>query len=216
MEEVRIAADNKTSYSQKPSQPNKDKKKSAKRELLSILGVLILAPIIAIILTFFVFQSYVVDGPSMERTLYNNDRLIVWKAPKTWSSIFGSDYIPDRYSIIIFQSNGTGGVGNSQKQLIKRVIGLPGDRIVIKDGVVAIFNEENPDGFFPDRVGPEANVIGNTTGNIEYTVKEGEVYVLGDNRDNSLDSRSFGAIASEDIIGNLSVRIFPFDSIKKF
>ncbi|HET7673863.1 MAG TPA: S26 family signal peptidase, partial [Candidatus Saccharimonadales bacterium] len=60
-----------------------------RRELFSTIAILILAPILAILLTVFVFQSYQVDGPSMESTLHNNDRLIVTKVGKTWSRITG-------------------------------------------------------------------------------------------------------------------------------
>ncbi len=89
-----------------------------------------------------------------------------------WAKISGNSYIPDRYDIVVF--NHTGEFGGStfvdEKQLIKRVIGLPGDRVVVKDGIVTVFNTEHPNGFLIDREGPEKNVIGNTPGNTEETV----------------------------------------------
>lgn len=193
-----------------------EKKNSSRRELFSTLAILVLAPVIAILLTIFVFQSYQVDGPSMEQTLQNNDRLIVVKTGKTWAELTHKDYIPKRYSIIVFNYNGASDYEVQNKQLIKRVIGLPGDRVVIKDSITTIYNAQNPNGFYPDKVGPEASVINVTKGDIDYTVKPGEVFVMGDNRGNSLDSRIFGPVNSQDIIGTLSVRIFPFSSIKKF
>lgn len=195
---------------------SEEKKNSSRKELFSTLAILILAPVIAILLTIFVFQSYQVDGPSMEQTLQNNDRLIVVKTGKTWAELTHEDYIPKRYSIIVFNYNGASDYEVQNKQLIKRVIGLPGDRVVIKDGITTIYNAKNPNGFYPDKVGPEASVINVTKGDIDYTVKPGEVFVMGDNRGNSLDSRIFGPVNSQDIIGTLSVRIFPFSSIKKF
>lgn len=192
------------------------KKHGARKELFSTLAILILAPIIAIFLTVFVFQSYQVDGPSMEQTLHNNDRLIVTKLGKTWSSVTGHDYIPSRYSIIVFNYNGNADFEVQNKQLIKRVIGLPGDRVVIKDGITTIYNSQHPDGFYPDKVGPESSVINTTKGDTDYTVKPGEVFVMGDNRGNSLDSRIFGPVSSSGIIGTLYLRIFPFSSVKKF
>lgn len=201
----------------KDDEQKPDKKKiSARKELFSTLAILILAPIIAIFLTVFVFQSYQVDGPSMEQTLHNNDRLIVTKLGKTWSKITHHDYIPSRYSIIVFNYNGSTDYEIQNKQLIKRVIGLPGDHVVIKDGITTIYNKEHPEGFYPDKVGPEASVINVTKGETDYTVKPGEVFVMGDNRGNSLDSRIFGPVSSNNIIGTLSLRIFPFSSIKKF
>lgn len=209
--------------SKKPSgeidiKPERPKKKSVFSELFSVVGILILAPLIAIFLTFFVFQSYVVDGPSMENTLHDKDRLIVWKASKTLARITNSSFIPDRYSIIVFKENAAGATSETnEKQLVKRVIGLPGDRVVIDDGTVVVYNEENRDGFYPDRDIPKTARIGsNDSRKVDYTVKPGEVFVLGDNRNNSLDSRAFGPIKSEDIVGTLVVRIYPFDKIEKF
>ena len=188
------------------------------REFLSTLGIIIIAPLVALFLTAFVFQSYQVDGPSMETTLQDRDRLIVTKISRTWSRITGESYIPKRYDVIVF--NHTGEYGDEQfvteKQLIKRVVGIPGDRVVVKDGIVTIFNAQRPEGFLVDREGPEKNTINYTPGNIEETVKEGEVYVMGDNRENSLDSRSFGTVRAQDIVGRLSIRIYPFDKANKF
>lgn len=189
---------------------------SVHREVISTLGILLAAPILAILLTIFVFQSYEVDGPSMETTLQDNDRLIVNKIGKTWSNISAGDYIPDRYSIVVFHSHTALNINGDNKQLIKRVIGVPGDRVVVNGGIVRIYNSEHPDGFLPDEQGPEKTAITTTEGNIDETINEGEVFVMGDNRENSLDSRSFGPIKSEDIVGELAFRIFPFNSIEHF
>lgn len=215
MEEVHIPT--KGSLGNSDKKPGDKKKKSAFGELFSVIGILILAPLIAVFLTFFIFQSYVVDGPSMENTLHDKDRLIVWKASKTLSRITKDSFIPDRYSIIVFKERGaTGSSGISEKQLVKRVVGLPGDRVVVNDGSLVIYNEQNPDGFYPDRDIPKTALLTTTDGRVDYTVKTGEVFVLGDNRDNSLDSRAFGPVKSEDIIGTLAVRIYPFGKIQKF
>lgn len=217
--------DRKVSFNQAPHQStpaqyrppsNNPPAKNSRKELFSTLAVIIMAPIVALLLTAFVFQSYEVDGPSMETTLSDNDRLIVNKTGKTWSSIIGSDFTPERYEIIIFTQRSSTANGTEEKQLIKRVIGLPGDRIAISGGQVTVYNDENPDGLRVDQNGPQTGITGLTEGNLEQTINEGEVFVLGDNRNNSLDSRVFGPIKSKDIVGTLSVRIFPFDNIKKF
>lgn len=209
---------NKKSGDDSTEKPERQKKNNpVAGEFFSVVGILVLAPLIAIFLTFFVFQSYVVDGPSMENTLHHQDRLIVWKAPKTFARITNNDFIPDRYSIIVFEEKGATSIsGMDEKQLVKRVMGLPGDRVVIKNGTLTIYNSDHKDGFYPDRDITGSAPLGSTDGNIDYTVKPGEVYVLGDNRENSLDSRAFGAISSEDIIGTLAVRIYPFDKAQRF
>lgn len=198
-----------------PKQPISSKK-DGKRELLSTIAVIILAPIVALFLTMFIFQSYEVDGPSMEKTLQNNDRLIVNKTGKTWSKITGHQFLPERYAIVVFKQKTSSYEGTEDKQLIKRVIGLPGDRVVIKNGDVTVYNDENPDGFNVDDNGPEASLNEYTDGDIDLVVQEGQVFVLGDNRKNSLDSRAFGTIDASSIVGTLSARIYPLNQIEKF
>ena len=189
------------------------RKNSNLKEHLSTLLIIIAAPLLAILISLFVFRTYQVDGPSMETTLQNNDRLIINKLPVTISSITGRDYIPARYDIVVFNQKGSfNGSSSVNKQLIKRVIGLPGDRIVIKDGDVRIFNDENPDGFLVDRQGPHAATIKATTGNHNETIQDNEIFVIGDNRKNSLDSRNFGTIESSQIVGKLSFRVYPLSN----
>lgn len=187
------------------------------KSIASTLAIIVVAPLIALILTLFVFQSYEVDGPSMETTLQNSDRLIVYKVPRTWARITGHAYIPKRGDIIIFSKSENYEFGaNSKKQLIKRVIGLPGDRVVVKDGVVTLYNAQKPDGFNPDNLYPYGKVIVTTPGTVDVTVGKDEVFVAGDNRPNSLDSRSFGAISANDIIGKLVLRVYPLSKAEKF
>lgn len=188
------------------------------RDNLSTIAILIFAPLLAIMIATFVFQTYEVDGPSMETTLQNKDRLIVLKTDRTKARLTRGTYIPARYDIIVFNERTDFGFDNqvAEKQLIKRVIGLPGDRIVVKDGSVTIYNKERPDGFLVDKEGPEKNVIGFTSGSIDQTIASDEVFVMGDNRENSLDSRAFGAIDANNIVGKLAVRIYPFDKVERF
>ena len=193
------------------------KKKSVLREVLSTIGILLMAFLVAIGLISFVFQSYQVDGPSMESTLQNQDRLIVWKAARTWSRITGHHYIPQRGDVIVFVENGLAQYNqDNSKQLIKRVIGLPGDHVVIKDGKVTIFNSKHPNGFDPDTTLPYGKVIPYTSGNIDVTLAAGQLFVCGDNRPDSLDSRTFGYINADQIVGKLVVRVFPLDKVKTF
>lgn len=191
-------------------------KKSGLRSVLSTVGLIIIAVVVAFSVSFFVFQSYQVEGQSMETTLKNGDRLIVNKVPVTFSKITSKDFVPARGSIIIFEQ--VGFVESSERQLIKRVIGLPGDRMVIKEGVVTIFNTAHPTGYNPDTSGeysvPETAKL--TSGNVDTTVEAGEIFVLGDNRANSADSRIFGPINSSSVIGQLVMRILPLSEAETF
>lgn len=198
--------------------PNKGGSKSrpsSYKHLLSTIGVVLAAPIIAIIMVTTVFQVYEVDGQSMESTLHDTDRLIVLKAPKTWASVTNSDYIPGRYDIVVFNQIAQQG-SYGERQLIKRVIGLPGDRVKISSGKVRIYNADHPKGYMVDGMGPEYEIPEKTSGNVDITVPEGEVFVLGDNRQNSSDSRVFGTVSSEQIVGKLSLRFYPFNQTDTF
>jgi signal peptidase I len=190
------------------------------RSALSTIGILLLAPLIAILLTAFVFQSYQVDGPSMQETLHNNDRLIVWKLPRTWAKITGHQYVPNRGDIIILNESGLSNYGDSQdtKQLVKRVIGLPGDHVVIKDSVITVYNKDHPDGFQPDATLPygKDGAIPPTDNNIDVTLSKTQLFVCGDNRPDSLDSRIFGPIETSQVVGKLVARIYPLSQAQRF
>ena len=187
------------------------------KSTLSTILVLVIAPLIALALTAFVFQSYEVDGQSMETTLHNKDRLIVAKAPRTLARLSGHDYIPNRGDVIVFvKRDSTESFNGQNRQLIKRVLGLPGERVVVKDSKVIVYNTEHPDGFQPDKTLAYGSVIPDTSGSIDLVVPAGSVFVCGDNRSNSLDSRVFGPVASSDIVGKLILRIFPLNSAKTF
>jgi len=216
-----------SSQTPRPAQPTDTKTTDASepqthrvRSTLSTVGILLLAPVIAILLTAYVFQSYQVDGPSMQNTLHNNDRLIVWKLPRTWARITGHQYVPKRGDIVILSESGLSNYGDTQdtKQLVKRVIGLPGDHIVIKDNVITVYNKEHPSGFQPDNSLPygKNGAIPPTNNNLDVTLSNTQLFVCGDNRSNSLDSRIFGPIETNQVIGKLVARIFPVSQAERF
>ncbi len=217
MEQKSYNTSNQNSGRVHTSDSSDERSKEGWRDALSTILILILAPVVAILLTTFVFQSYEVDGPSMENTLQNRDRLIVWKVPRTISRVTHHAYIPGRGDIIIFNRKDTSEFGSqSEKQLIKRVIALPGERIVIHNGAITIYNHKHRGGFNPDLSGEYDKIKLYTQGTIDLTVPTGQVFVAGDNRGNSLDSRIFGTVPANDIVGSLSIRIFPFNKVKTF
>src|SRR3990167_7259732 len=110
--------------------------KSKKNSALTTVIILVLAPILAIVLTTFVFRSYQVDGQSMVPTLQHNDRLIINKLPRTWAKIAGHAYLPRRGDVIVFTKHDLDQYegDRADRELIKRVLGLPGERVVVKSG----------------------------------------------------------------------------------
>ena len=181
----------------------------------SVFLFILFPALIAIILTAFIIQSYQVDGQSMEVSLQNHDRLIVDKMPRTWSRITRHQYVPARGDIVIFNQTG---LPDSffQKQLIKRVIGLPGERVSISNGQVTVYNSNSQSGFNPDKLGKYTITAPTVSDKHDWVVADDEIFVLGDNRGNSEDSRYFGPVKTNAIVGKLLVRIYPFSNTKVF
>jgi signal peptidase I len=185
------------------------------RSLLSIVGLLVTAFTIAFLLNTFVIQSYQVDGESMQQTLQNNDRLIVDTSPRTIAKRTGHQYVPKRGEIIIFNEDGLPGF-TGPKQLIKRVVGLPGERVVVADGHITIYNSQHPEGFNPDTQGTY-HIDATFTGNdVDRTLGQDQLFVCGDNRGNSEDSRIFGPINTNQVVAKLILRILPLNKAKSF
>ena len=185
-----------------------------------LLGIIIfIAAIIAgtIIINTFIFRSYRVVGPSMETTMYTGDRLIVDRLPVTWAQLQNKSYLPDRGSIIVFKNpNFTQGV--EDEFIVKRVIGLPGERVVLKQGVYTVYNDQHPEGFNPDETN-KGEPGSPTTGEVDTTVPQGQIFVSGDHRTGSFsfDSRNgLGTVPLYDVIGPVSFRIFPFNKLRSF
>lgn len=196
-----------------------DQQRSLPREILSFVGIIGLALLFAFLITSFVFRSYEVDGPSMEPTLQNGDKLIVWKVPRTWADITGHQYVPKRGDVIVFNESNLSACGQtSSKQLIKRVIGLPGNKVVIKSGVVSIYDKRHPHGFQPDNELPynKTHFIQPSTPNETVQLNSHQLFVMGDNRPVSCDSRRFGPINTSQVIGQLVMRILPLSKAKIF
>lgn len=188
------------------------------KDFLSTVGILGAALVVALLMIGFVFRSYQVDGPSMQQTLQNHDKLIIWKVPRTWARLTHNAYIPNRGDVIVFTESGLGQYGQEDsKQLIKRVVGLPGDRVVVQGGTLTIYNDKNPNGFRPDdTLGYKYANFPATSGDIDITLKSGQLFACGDNRPDSLDSRAFGPINANQVIGKLVIRVFPTNQIELF
>ena len=167
----------------------------------------------ALLINQFIFQAYYVDGTSMVPTLQNNDRLIVDKTTKTIDAIEHKAYLPNRGDVVTFISTLKDQNGQNE-QLIKRVIGLPGDTINIQNGIVTVTNKQYPSGFDVDKKLGLSLAPTDMDAPFSATVPADTVYVLGDNRapNGSYDSRFFGPVPLDAIQGRLVLRVFPFSS----
>lgn len=185
------------------------------KDVLSIVVFIICVIIGTTLMNAFVFRSFNVSGSSMAPTLHTNDRLIVDRLAVTFAQVQGKSYVPERGQVIVFE-NPIYGVGFEDRYLVKRVIGLPGERVVLENGVYTVYNDENPNGFNPDNSFSDTPASP-TSGEVNTVVPAGELFVSGDNRvgNNSFDSRAgLGTVPLYDVVGPVGARIFPFDQIR--
>ncbi|MDO5715418.1 MAG: signal peptidase I [Tissierellia bacterium] len=168
------------------------KNKKQKDSILSWMGVLLAAIIIAALIRTFVFSATIVLGESMNPTLLENDRLIALKVPLYYRG-------PHRGDIVILQAP-----DEEKTEYVKRVVGLPGETVSISNGTLYIDGKK----FEEDYISTEYTEI-----YVEDTwvLEEDEYFVLGDNRlpGKSLDSRFFGPIKKNTIDGIITLRYWP-------
>ena len=189
--------------------------------LQDIIGIIIFIVSVVIgtlIINNFIFRSYSVVGPSMESTLYTDDRLIVTRVPATLAHLQNSSWVPKRGDIVVFK-NPQISTGLGDQYLVKRVIGLPGEKVVVDKGKITVYNTEHPEGFNPDTL-PSGGTPGSPTTGYKVTeIPQNEIFVSGDHRTGnySYDSRNgLGTVPLYDVIGPVKFRLFPFDKIRFF
>jgi signal peptidase I len=166
--------------------------------LTEIIQFALIALIIVIPVRMFIAQPFIVSGASMENTFHTGEYLIVDQVSYRLNE-------PDAGDVIVFRYP-----RNPSTFFIKRIIGTPGDTISIDGNVVTITNEEHPNGYVLDEQ-YIADMAPNTF--LTEELGEREYFVMGDNRDKSSDSRTWGVLQRENIIGEAFLRLFPFNEV---
>ena len=155
-----------------------------KEKLKEILPYIIILVAVILFRTF-IATPVIVNGPSMQETLHTNDILILRRTSKI-----------NRYDIVVANHNGD--------KLIKRVMGIPGDKVKCVSGIIYVNNEEVSNYGY-----------GTSFDFAQVILGENEYFLIGDNREDSLDSRYFGPVEKSNISGVADFRIFPFTKIGK-
>ncbi len=168
---------------------------------VEVLQIVIISSAIIIPIRYFLVQPFYVKGASMEPNFYDHEYLIIDELSYRLRD-------PLRGEIVVFRYP-----RDPSQFFIKRVIGLPGETIEVTGGKVILFNGDYPNGFTLDET-----YLGDvrTNGKDRVTLGEREYFIMGDNRDESLDSRSFGPIHRSDIIGRAWVRGLPLSRAGTF
>lgn len=174
-----------------PPQPSAGRRVA--RFLREVLETVLPAILIALLINVFVGQATRVEGQSMEPNLYSDQRLVVEKLTYRFHG-------PQRFDIVVLKMPSQG-----EELLIKRVVGLPGETVEIKDGHVYINGEMLEEPYTEEQTQPGLHG--------KVTVPPLHVFVLGDNRDRSNDSRSFGAVAIDNVVGRAWLSYWPPDQL---
>ena len=157
-------------------------------EIIEWIKSLAIAGILAFLIHTFLFAVVIVSGPSMETTLHNGERLILNKVVYHFTS-------PERGDIVVFHAN-------NKDDYIKRVVGLPGEKLEYKNNQLFINDEPVEEPYLTNTI----------TKDVPATIiPEGMLYVMGDNRTNSTDSRFLGPISMEKVVGRVKILIWPLN-----
>jgi signal peptidase I len=161
------------------------------------LKIVIIALVIVIPIRYFLFQPFFIKGASMEPNFDDGQYLIIDELSYRFRE-------PQRGEIVVFKYP-----HDPSQRYIKRIIGLPGETVEVKDGRVFISGEAlDESGYLPTGT--------LTPGLAKITLAENDYFVLGDNRLHSSDSRSWGPLPKENIVGRAYLRAWPFDVLAKF
>ncbi len=169
---------------------------------VEIFEVAAIAVITVLLVRSYLVQPFLVNGASMEPNFSNNNYLLVDELTYRLRE-------PKRGEVIVFKYP-----GDESTFYIKRVIGLPGERIEVKDGIIKVYDEVNLNGLtIKENYLPSGL---STRGDSSVTLKDDEYYVMGDNRAYSFDSRSWGPLNKKELIGLVRLRLWPITKVSAF
>ncbi|MFC4320202.1 signal peptidase I [Litchfieldia salsa] len=169
-----------------------------KNELFEWLKALAIAVILAAVIRYFLFAPIIVDGYSMMPTLQDKDRMLVNKI----GYLIGN---PNRFDIVVFHAT-------EEKDYIKRIIGLPGDHIEYKDDILYINGQSYDEPYLVEYKKEVFDAP--LTEPFEIKVPDGHLFVMGDNRRQSRDSRHIGPVSIDEVMGKTNMVYWPFADIR--
>jgi len=169
--------------------------------IFDVLQIVIVSAAIIMVIRYFLIQPFYVKGASMEPNFYDREYLIIDELTFRFRA-------PERGEIVVFRYP-----RDPSQYFIKRIVGLPGETVEVIDGHVVVYNDIYPNGIILEEAYLDDSV---TEGKKKVTLGTTEYYVLGDNRDESLDSRSFGPVLDTFLVGRVWIRGLPLSRIGHF
>lgn len=178
-----------------------------KSKVREIVEFVVITLVIVVPIRLFVAQPFIVSGTSMDNTFHDGQYLVVDELSYDFHG-------PSRGDVIVFKypdtPQATVGQNDSGKYLIKRVIGLPGDTVIVQDNQVTIKNAANPNGFVLNQPFISSD-LGDSREDVTVTLPADQYFVMGDNRAVSYDSRLWGPLPKSDITGRVIARLLPLN-----
>lgn len=172
--------------------------------VLELIKVVVISLAIIIPIRYYLIQPFYVKGASMEPNFYDKEYLII-------DEISYRFHEPRRGDIVVFKYP-----RNPEEYFIKRIIGLPGEKIQVKDGFVYIYNKEHEEGIQLTEKYLSEDIRTYGLNEEIITLGDNEYYILGDNRNSSKDSRSFGPVDKKFLTGRVLFRGWPFNRVNVF
>lgn len=169
---------------------------------LEVVEVAFVAVAAVFIVRTFLIQPFLVSGASMEPSFSHGDYLLVDELTYYFRK-------PERGEVVVFKYP-----GDESVYYIKRIIGLPGEEVRVREGVVTVVSREHPEGlklaesYLPQDL--------KTPRNADVTLNESQYFVMGDNRLQSFDSRDWGPVTQEEVIGIARLRLWPLTEVMAF
>jgi signal peptidase I len=181
----------------------------ARSVLIEVVETLVLTVVIFLLVQAFVAQPYKVQQRSMESTLFSGQYVLVDKLTPRWAPYSRGD-------IVVFEPPASWAAETGGVPLIKRVIGLPGDRLELRDGKVYVNDVALVEPYVNRDKGVAQATDPYPDGPSQWLVPSGDLFVMGDNRENSADSRTFGPIEIDHVAGRAWLRYWPIDTFRIF
>ena len=170
--------------------------------LREIVEIVLIAVLVVFGVRTFLVQPFLVSGASMEPNFHGGDYILINELSYRFTE-------PQRGEVVVFRYP-----GDERTFFIKRIIGLPGERVVITDGKLIIYNNAHKTGMTVNESYLPKNL--RTVGEKDMTLGPDEFFVMGDNRDASFDSRQWGPVKRSEVVGSVWVRLWPLNKVMAF